>query len=636
MPAALHLLILEDEPLDAELIIVTLEDAGFSCQWERVETQEAFLEHLDNLVYDLILADYHLPAFDGLTALKLFKKRQINIPFIIVSGALGEERAIESLKAGATDYVLKQRLERLGSVVQRALREKEEQRQRQQMEDELHKLSQVVKQSPSSITITNTDGIIEYVNPKFTEITGYTLAEAIGKNPRIFKGDHTTAEEYEQMWQKIMAGQEWRGEFYNKRKDGTFIWEASAISAIRDSDGNITHFLAIREDITERKRIEEQAQQQARLASIGQLAAGIAHDFNNILAVISLYSDLLAGGELSAAGKKQVTIISQQSKRAADLIQQVLDFSRRAILERTAVDLSYQIKELVKLWQRTLPDNINLIFNFGANSYVVHADPTRMQQILMNLVINARDAMPNGGTLTISLERKGADECLKSSFSQMPLGEIVQISVADNGTGIAPEILPHLYEPFFTTKEPGAGTGLGLAQVFGIVKQHEGHISVETAVGKGTTFTICLPALPELGGLEEGIQMADITQGHGELILVVEDNSITQKAITDSLKMLNYQVITANNGREGLAVIADREDDIQLILCDQAMPEMSGETFLRALRQQGCIIPFVLISAYVQDNDMSLLRSLGISGWLSKPLRLASLANIVAQTIKAQ
>ncbi|MCA9922089.1 MAG: response regulator [Anaerolineales bacterium] len=634
MPISLHLLILEDEPLDVELIIAALEDAGYSPQWERVETREAFLERLDKSTYDLILADYQLPTFDGFTALKLFNQRNLNIPFIIVSGTLGEEVAIESLKAGATDYVLKQRLERLGPVVQRALREKEEQRLRRQAEDELRKLSQAVKQSPTSIIITDTNGNIEYVNPKFTEITGYTFDETIGQNPRILKGGYTSAEEYEHLWQRISTGQEWRGEFYNKRKDGTFFWEMASITAIKNADGNITHFLAVKEDITERKRIEEQARKQERLASVGQLAAGIAHDFNNILAVISLYSDLLAGEVLSSAGKKQVQIISQQSKRAADLIQQILDFSRRAILERAPIELSYQIKELVKLWERTLPDNLNLVFKYGSDTYSVYADPTRIQQMLMNLVINARDAMPDGGTLTICLKRRRIAERSDMSSWQIPPGDWVQITIADSGVGIASDILPHLYEPFFTTKGPGTGTGLGLAQVYGIVKQHEGHITVETVVGKGTTFTVCLPAVSESEPMDEGEETAVITSGNGEFILIVEDNDITRKALADSLQTLNYQVLVAKNGLEALTVLAERGDDIALILCDQTMPKMSGEELLYTLKSRGETIPFVLISAYVRKDDMERLQDLGMIDWLHKPLRLEELSDIIARTVR--
>jgi signal transduction histidine kinase len=324
------------------------------------------------------------------------------------------------------------------------------------------------------------------------------------------QGEQTTSENYEQMWQTITSGAEWRGEFQNKRKDGTFFWEAASISAIKDSAGNITHYLAIKEDITESKRIKDQARQQERLASIGQLAAGIAHDFNNILAVILLYSDLLAGHALTADSQRLVRTISKQSKQAAALIQQILDFSRQAILERTPMEVYHLLTEMVKLWKRTLPDNINVVLGYGSDKYSVYADPTRMQQMLMNLVINARDAMPDGGMLTVGLVRKRIIESPTESLPKVPPGDWVQISISDSGTGIAPDILPHLYEPFFTTKEPGAGTGLGLAQVYGIVKQHEGHITVKTAVNMGTTFTIYLPALPE-SDKNEGVGKTAVT-----------------------------------------------------------------------------------------------------------------------------
>ncbi len=634
MPVPLHLLILEDNPFDAELEIATLEEAGYHCQWKRVETRQDFLACLDDPQYDLILADYSLPAFDGLTALKLFSERGLNMPFILVSGTLGEEIAIESLKAGATDYVLKTRLGRLGPVVHRALREKAEQRRRIQAESELRKLSWAVQQSPASIVITDLDGNIEYVNPKFTEITGYTLDEVIGKNPRILQGGCTSQEEYEQLWQTVTAGEEWRGEFRNKKKNGEFYWEAASISPIKDEADNITHFLAVKEDVTERKRIEAQAQQQDRLAAIGQMAAGVAHDFNNILAVISLYTDLMLGSpQLPAVVQKQANVIARQSKRAADLIQQILDFSRRAPLERIAMDLSFLTKELVKLWQRTLPENIKLSFDYDPDGCMVFADPARMQQMFMNLVINARDAMPDGGELAVGLKRiQVADDFLP--LPGLSSGNWVQIMVKDSGIGIPQEALAHLFEPFFTTKPPGEGTGLGLAQVYGIVRQHDGYIDVVSEVGEGTTFTIYLPVWAEADSAGTVEETAVPATGGGEMILVVEDDAVTREALVDSLELLNYRVLSAQNGREGLTIVQQHGDDISLIVSDRIMPDMGGEEMLSALKRQGNTIPFVLISGYVLEGDLERLRGLGMTDWLLKPINLEQLAAVVSQTMR--
>ena len=437
MENKIHILLLEDEPLDGELAIAALEEAGVTCTWERVETKDSFLEQIETENYDLILADYQLPTFDGLSALQLFTKYKFNIPFIIVSGTLGEELAIESLKAGATDYVLKQRLERLAPVVKRALREKQEQQLRKEAEAELKKLSQALKQSSVSVVITDTNGDIEFVNHKFTQVTGYSFDEVTGKNPRILKTGHTSPAEYEKLWQTISAGKEWQGEFYNKRKDGTFFWESASITAITDASSNITHYLAVKEDISVRKRLEEQARQHDRLATVGQLAAGIAHDFNNILAVISLYSDLLASDDLSEECVQKVNTISRQSKRAADLIQQILDFSRRAILERVPINLTTQLKEFVQLWQRTLPDNINLTLSYDSLEHTIFADSTRIQQMMMNLVINSRDAMPNGGELSIILRNKKKPICIRDEIIEPETDNWVQIIVSDTGTGIS-------------------------------------------------------------------------------------------------------------------------------------------------------------------------------------------------------
>jgi CheY-like chemotaxis protein len=345
-----------------------------------------------------------------------------------------------------------------------------------------------------------------------------------------------------------------------------------------------------------------------------------------------LYSDLLAGESLSADGRRQTQVIAQQSKRAADLIQQILDFSRRAVLERAPMEMSHLIKELMKLWQRTLPNNINLSFDYGRDTYGLYADPTRMQQMLMNLIINARDAMPNGGDLIVGLARRRIEKCSGIDSSAAHVGEWVQLTISDTGVGIGPEAIPHLYEPFFTTKGPGEGTGLGLAQVYGIVKQHNGHIEVESAVGQGTTFTIWLPALS--GSVDgESMTETEIIMGNREMILVVEDNETTRRALLDSLDVLNYEAIVAANGREALAILDERSADIALILCDQTMPEMSGEALLTALKEQGSVIPFVLVSSYVAEADMTRLRRMGMVNWLAKPLKLQELSDTLAHAL---
>ncbi len=761
MEQLIHILHLEDDPVDAELIQAKIEAAGLACQICCVKTRDEFEAELRQGGYDVILADFQLPMYDGMSALRLAQELRPDIPFIFVSGTMGEDAVIESLTEGATDYVLKQRLSRLVSAIPRALHEAENRRERRRAEDELRKLSQAVEQSANTIIITDTQGHIEYVNPRFIETTGYTLAEVQGQHTRILKSSHTPPEEYQQLWEIISTGKEWRGEFLNKKKSGELYWESALISPIKTANGTITHFLAVKEDITERKQAEEehhraeieqkqllaqiqkQAQQvqniidtvpegvillrddqsitltnpvaekfltllapewkngylthlgqrplntfltsppkgmwheitnaglvfetiarpvenspdnggwvlvlrdvtqerdiqqrvhqQERLAAVGQLAAGIAHDFNNILAVISLYSQLiLRTVEMPVHAQEQLQTIEQQIKRAADLIQQVLDFSRQSILERQPCDLLPFMKKLVALLERTLPEHIQIELTHADDAYFIQADPSRMQQVVMNLAVNARDAMPEGGLLRIRLAHLHTQNPTPTSVQDLPPGNWIQIEVADSGSGIPPQALTHIFEPFYTTKEKGRGTGLGLAQVYGIVQQHEGYIDVVTQVGQGTTFVLYFPALNTDVNVMDMPDKSELRLGRGQKILLVEDDPVTRGALFHSLTLLNYEAMVAANGREALAILATKADEVELILSDTIMPEMGGIALFHAIKKQNLPIPVVLLTGHPLSKEMENLQSLGLAGWLPKPPDLINLSCLLAEAL---
>jgi two-component system, cell cycle sensor histidine kinase and response regulator CckA len=313
------------------------------------------------------------------------------------------------------------------------------------------------------------------------------------------------------------------------------------------------------------------------------LAAGIAHDFNNILAAITLYTSLMKKeNDLSQQNKRRLNVINKQAWHASHLVQQILDFSRQSVLERHHLDLLPLLKEQVKLFSRTFPENITVALNVEeAESYIVNADPTRLQQMLTNLALNARDAMPDGGKLRLDL-RKSANE--QADLPDMASAEWLSLSVTDTGTGILPEALPYIFEPFFTTKEPGKGSGLGLAQVHGIVGQHGGHIHVETEVGQGTVFKIYLPAVL-LPAIESPTPVGiNPVQGQGELVLLVEDGAVLRRALHEILEILNYRVLEASNGQEALALLAEQGEQIALVLSDVVMPEMGGKALVQAMR----------------------------------------------------
>ncbi len=392
--------------------------------------------------------------------------------------------------------------------------------------------------------------------------------------------------------------------------------------------------------IDELREAQSQLVQQERLAAIGQLAAGIAHDFNNILAVITIYIDMsLNAPDLSPQHRKRLGIIGHQAGRAADLVQQVLDFGGRAVLQTYSFNLVTLLQEQVELWQRTIPESIQIHFVAETADCLVKADPTRLQQLFTNLVLNARDAMPDGGDLHLSVEQLHLGHRDTAPLPGMAAGDWARITISDSGTGIPATTLPHVFEPFFTTKGPGQGSGLGLAQVYGIVKQHNGYIDVQTADGRGTTFTIYLPMLIATTLAETAVAQPTVPQGQGETILIVEDNEALREALAIILVELNYQVVTAADGREALAILEqDGEGElsgpaIALVLSDLVMPNMGGKALLQAMRQRGYTMPFLILSGQPIEAERQPLQTLGYAGWLIKPIGTGELATAVARHV---
>ncbi|MBI1293697.1 PAS domain S-box protein [bacterium] len=505
--------------------------------------------------------------------------------------------------------------------------------ERKKIEEGLRKFTRAIEQSPASVVITNVDGVVEYVNPRFCQVTGYSADEVIGQNPRLVNSGYQSSEYYSDLWAQITDGHEWRGELCNCKKNGELFWEQASISPIKNERGVVTHYIAIKEDITERKRIEDQLRQQDRLAAVGQLAAGIAHDFNNIMSAIILYARMLQQqANLSGKDQTRLNIIHDQAQHAVNLIRQILDFSRRSLVERGAVDLVPFFNEMIKLWERTLPENIQVQFDYDANHYTVHADPTRLQQAMLNLALNARDAMPDGGLLTVSLQAEALVSGQIPPIQGMDPGDWLCITCQDSGSGIPSEALPHIFNPFFTTKDPGKGTGLGLAQVYGIVGQHDGFIDVNSASGTGATFRIYLPLQQETERTELSATMQAPRTGN-ELILLVEDNSISRDAIEDILDLQGYRVLTANNGVEALSIYRDRGDEIDLVLSDMIMPEMSGQHLYRAIKEVNPNLKMVLMTGYPLEEEGRKLLEQGLFAWLQKPFTIDALSDVLSTAL---
>ncbi len=826
----LRLLIIEHARPDAELALQELKKAGFKLRADLAQTLEEVTERLHSTAYDVILADYRLPGWTGLDALAVLRRLGKDIPVLLVTGTLGEEAAVECIKQGVSDYVLKDRLARLPVAVHRALEEKtlREERtraeqalreseagfrllfannplpmwvfdtetlrflqvndaavahygysreeflhmrtadicpaedapqplqalgretpeqhlagqwrhrvkagriidveiashklefagrdavlvvaqditERQRAEAENTRLITAIEQSAEGVLITDLAGRIEYANPAFAAITGYGREEVIGQYPRVLRSGKHDRSFYEHLWKTVLAGETWRGEIINRRKDGTFYTEEMSITPVRNDQGAVTHFIAIKQDITERKRAEEALQEsearyrdlvknaiygiyrtspegkfldvnpalvnmlgysseqellaldlardvyqdqnaRARLLeqaisqgrvegqevewrrkdgspvlvrlsartvrdvggdvayfegiaedvterralekqlrqvhkfqAIGQLAGGIAHDFNNVIGAILGWAEL--GQDQTPADTllhSHFKKIREQARRAAGLIRQLLAFARRQILEPQDIQLNQAVAELLSLLEKVIGKGIELKTVLAPNLGVVRADPGQVEQVLMNLCLNARDAMPRGGQLLIETQNVEIDEEYCRSHAYAHPGRYVLLSVTDNGLGMDAATLEHIFEPFFTTKEPGRGTGLGLATVYGVVKQHGGFLHVYSEPGRGTTFRIYLPVCEGAPGKEASKEQAGSVpvRGGAETILVAEDHEGVRDMARQTLEGLGYRVMLAGDGEEAVRMFEGHRDSIALVLLDVVMPKLGGQ-----------------------------------------------------------
>jgi two-component system cell cycle sensor histidine kinase/response regulator CckA len=453
----------------------------------------------------------------------------------------------------------------------------------------LRQLSHAVEYGPATVLVTDADGNITYVNRKFTEVTGYQAEEVLGKNPRVLKSGETTPAIYRDLWSTIKAGGTWTGELHNRRKNGELFWEAASISGLLDAEGRVSNFIAIKEDITNRRHLESQLRQAQKLEGIGQLAGGVAHDFNNMLSVVMGYSEL-ALSKLPDDSPVQMYLeeIRKASDRAAALTRQLLAFSRKQILQPRIVDLNQVIRDMEKMLRRLITENVHTSLELDPGLPPLLLDVSQVEQVLLNLSVNARDAMPNGGTLVIRTRTRdiGPRDLLPGPGA-VP-GRFVELSVSDTGTGIDPAIRERIFEPFFTTKELGQGTGLGLATVYGIVKQSGGFINLESTVGVGTRFEVLFPVpvadasatayAPEL------VAGGDDLRGGTETVLIVEDDPGLRIVCTEALKAVGYRILSASNGPEALELVAAGSAGPDLVLTDVIMPVMSGPEVARQMQ----------------------------------------------------
>jgi len=509
--------------------------------------------------------------------------------------------------------------------------------ERKLAEEQLLKLSQAVMQSPVPIVITDFLGKIEFVNQMFTQLTGYSADEAIGRSPSSLKSGKTRPEVYESLWSTVSSGRVWAGDVHNRHKNGDLYWVHSTISPIRNSAGAISHYMAFLESMTERKQLEEQLRQAQKMEAIGQLAGGVAHDFNNILTVIMGFGQLLQHA-LEADDPKRGNLkqILDAAERATHLTSSLLAFSRKQVMLLQPVELSELTRNLTRFLARIIGEDVALRTDLASEPLPVLADSGQMEQVLMNLATNARDAMPGGGELRIRTQSVLLDQEFYRQHGYGASGRYALVTITDTGSGMNAETREKIFEPFFTTKAPGRGTGLGLSIVYGIVKQHGGYITIDSSCGAGTTFSIYLPLTVADRQKAAERTSSEPPRGGKETILVVEDDAMVRHLVDSVLQSFGYQVLLAESGEQAIELFEANWHSIDLALLDVIMPRMNGKQVCEVLRERCPRLKVLFLTGYTADliQDKGILVD-GID-LLLKPAQPDELAKKVREMLDAR
>jgi PAS domain S-box-containing protein len=884
-PAPLRVLVLEDDAMDVELYARGLKSAGFDPQCVRVDTEEAFQATLSE-EFDIVLAEDDLPGYHGLPALKFLQKTGWDIPFILISENISDESAVEAIHAGAEDYVIKDRLIRLGPAVVRAVRRKKLRQQQRQAEAEVKLQLQLLEQTsevsgvggwsldlatqqlrwtrqtcaihevdpdfrpdlesalnfyaPESrpliqaaleeamrsgtafdlelpfitakgrslwvrvqgravrekgvpirligvfhditekrrsemqmrllesvvthlrdtVLITEGEPVSEpgprivFVNPAFEKMTGYTREEVIGRSPRFLQSERTSRKELDRIRQALLANESVHAELNNRCKDGTEYWVEVSIVPLFSAAGACTHFVSLQRDVTnrklteikiseqaalldrandaiivlrldqgitywnraaeriygwssseasslqfrenihqdpmvfdramehvlregawtgemwqrtregkmlnvdaswtllrnesgkpeavlvintdatERKKLEQQFLRSQRMESLGTLASGIAHDLNNVLAPILLSIQSLREGEKNPWRLRILETIEASTLRGAEIIKQVLLFGRGVEGQHVSVSIPRLIQDMQRMIHQTFPKNITLKVHLDSGLRSVSGDPTQLHQVLLNLCVNARDAMPDGGQLTLSARNVDSDPEGTLAPTVSRAGPFVLLQVEDNGVGMSADILDKIFDPFFTTKELGKGTGLGLSTSLAIIKSHGGFIRVNSEPGKGTTFRVYMPAEGNNAVAEAEARLVKLPRGNGEIILVVDDEVSVREICRQTLETFGYKVLLANDGAEALSLFASQREAIDLVLTDMMMPVMDGPALIQVLKKLKPDLRIVAASGLNSNHDALKSASYGVTRFLAKPFSAETLLTTLSEALR--
>lgn len=749
---------LEDNDADAELFESLLLREWPGSSITRLSTRQEFEKAIRQDSFDLVISDHSMPGFDGLSALEMVRATSPGTPFVFLSGTIGEERAIEALKHGAVDYVLKDSPARLlpaihGALMQgqneaarrhaeESMRQSQEQFQqiaeniddfivlldpqehclyanptfrrllgkgehqlgfniledvhpddrrrfrhflvqatdpnstrdieyrvllpnnavryfearvsfpsytrnncpiillagrdvteRKEAEELLRERASLLEKARDAICVMDLQFKITHWNASAERIFGYTTEAAAGCSLRelLFRRD---TGRFDTVFALTLAQGEWQGEFRLAREDGRELVVESSWTLVTDDEGKAQSILCIVTDVTNRKQLEQELQRGQRIESLGMLAGGIAHDLNNILSPILMSIGLLRHLTKGAESKTVLDTLESSATHGSELVRQILLFARGSEGQRTEVQMGEFLDGLKGFLRAALRRGIDLSVDYDGGVWPISADATQLKQVLLNLCVNARDAMPNGGGVHITATNIIVHPGAQHGFhGEIAAGPYVRLSVTDTGTGIPPEILEKIFDPFFTTKELGKGTGLGLSTIAGIVQSHGGAIQIESTPGQGTTFHICLPAMLTPEQRTGDTSPASLPEGNGELILVIDDDGGIRLVTEKILASYGYEVVTAKDGKSGLAEFHRQRDRIQLVICDQMMPGMSGSVVLTQIRQEAPAVKLIAMSGLVEElkiagakDDITILQ---------KPVQMETLLRAVRHALDA-
>ena len=632
MGVPIRVLLVEDSEEDALLLVRELKRGGYEPAHERVATEVALAAALDRQSWDIVIGDHSMPGFSGIAALVLVRGRGLDIPFICVSGTITEDMAVAAMKAGANDWVTKGQLKRLVPAVDRELREA---KGRATLRATETSYATLVEHAPVGIYRSTPDGKFLAVNTALVHLLGYGSAEDVlhlnlsrdvyadpAERQRLLDRDTYTDREYDEV------------EATWKRKDGRLLTVQLSVRAVRNGARQVEYYETFVRDITEQRRLQAQLVQSQKMEAVGRLAGGIAHDFNNLLTVITTSCELLLE-DLAPADPKREDV--EQVRKAADgaaaLTRQLLAFSRQQVLTPQIVDLGDVVAGVEKMLRRVIGEDIDLVTVLGSDAGAVKADVGQLEQVLMNLAVNARDAMPTGGKLTIETANVERDPGYAREQEAAAVRRFVMLAVSDTGIGMDEATKARIFEPFFTTKELGKGTGLGLATVYGIVRQSGGFIWVYSEPGMGTTFKIYLPQVDAVAEAGAATAAPGTSRRGSETVLLVEDAAAVRAVTHQALARQGYTVLDAPNGAEALRIAASHPGPIHLLLTDVVMPGLSGRQLSDQLALLRPDTKVLYTSGYTDDAVVrhGVLES-GIA-YLQKPFTVDSLARKVREVL---